>query len=99
MVLRFLDDDEDGEYDLEFHGGPLVAAWLPLINFAVLIAAMRWHKFSFYAHVILALIVIGLTLGATLPVLINAGLEYEAESSLQKMHNYAGLIVIIWLGV
>ena len=60
---------------------------------------MRCNKFSFYAHVILALIVIGLTLAATLPVLINAGLEYEADSSLQKMHNYAGLIVVIWLGV
>lgn len=80
MVFRILDDDEgeDGEFDLEFHGGPLVAAWLPLINFAVLIAAMRWHKFSFYGHLILALIVIGLTLGATLPVLVNAGVEYEA---------------------
>jgi len=56
---------------------------LPLINFAVLIAAMRWHKFSFYAHVFLALVVIGLTLGATLPVLTQVGVEYEADTSLQ----------------
>jgi len=86
-----------GGYKLTFHGTPLIAAWLPLINFAVLIAAMRWQKFSFYGHLILVGIVIGLTLGATLPVLFNSGVASKNE--LQKVHNYAGLVVVIWLGV
>lgn len=60
---------------------------------------MRWHKYSFYAHVFLALIVIGLTLGASLPVLISEGVDYEADDDLQKMHNIAGLIVVIWLAL
>jgi len=77
----------------------LIIAWLPVVTFAVLIALMRWHKFSFYAHVFLALTVIGLTLGATIPLLVDKGVNYDAKSVLQKTHNYTGSTVVIWLGV
>ena len=78
----------------------MIAAWLPIVTLAVLVASLRWHKYSFYAHVFLALIVIGLTLGATINVLVDYGLNYETdESTLQKTHNTAGLIVTIWLGL
>ena len=99
MFKRFLGFDENGDYEVEFHGTPLTLSWLPIINFAVIIASMRWHKFSFYAHVFFALVVIGLTLGATVHVLVDVGVEYESDEDIQKMHNYAGLIVTIWLGI
>jgi hypothetical protein len=57
----------------------LIAAWLPIVTLAVLVASLRWHKYSFYAHVFLALIVIGLTLGATINVLVDYGLNYETD--------------------
>ena len=59
MYGRLLDGDD--RYDEGFHGTPLIIAWLPAANFVVLIAAMRWHKYSFYAHVALALLIIILT--------------------------------------
>jgi len=34
---------------------------------------MRWHKYSFYAHVFLSLIVIGLTLAGTIHVMVDDG--------------------------
>lgn len=88
-----------GEGGLGFHGAPLIISWLPIIDIAVLIAAMRWHKFSFYAHVFLALIVIGLTLGAAIPVIIDQGLYAGEGETLQNMHDYAGLVVVCWLGI
>jgi len=101
MVFRILESHGGGNdgNKLDFHGSPLIAAWLPFINFAVLIAAMRWQKFSFYGHLILVGIVIGLTLAASLPVLIDSGVGYLANNDLQKIHNYAGLVVVIWLVV
>lgn len=75
----------------------MTIAWLPIVTFAVLIASMRWHKFSFYGHVFLALLVIGLTLGASIPMIIEVGLD--GDDPLVQMHSYTGLVVVIWLGV
>lgn len=77
MDFRILQAGGDQPYQVNFHGTPLMLAWLPVISLAVLIAAMRWHKFSFFAHVFLALVVIGLTLGSTLPIIINAGVGFQ----------------------
>jgi len=94
----FNPEGNNSPFQLEFHGTPLMIAWLPLTNFAVIIAALRWHKFSFYAHVFLALVVIGLTLGSTIPVLVNAGVYYQTDDqTLMYIHNYTGLIVTFWL--
>ena len=46
-------------------------AWLPLINLAVLIAAVRWYKYSFYLHVLFAIAVITLTLLSSIHILVD----------------------------
>jgi len=52
-----------------FHGTPMTWAWLLIINIAVIIAALRWQRYTYYIHVILGLLVIGLTLGGSIPAL------------------------------
>jgi hypothetical protein len=64
-------DLHDVHIDTGFHGTPLVIAWLPLISLAVLIASLRWYKYSFYFHLLIALVVIGLTLFSTIHLLVD----------------------------
>ena len=77
----------------------MIIAWLPLVNFAVLCAAIKWCKYTFYIHVFLALIVIGLTLLSTIHILVDDWLSPNENFKIQKIHNIAGLAVTIWLAL
>ena len=90
---------ENQHYKTGFHGKPLIIAWLPLVNFAVLFASIKWCKYTFYYHLILALGVITLTLFSTVHVLVDDWLSPNENFKIQKVHNIAGLAVTIWLGV
>jgi hypothetical protein len=83
----------------DFHGTPLIVSWLLLINIAVLIAAFRWQKYTFYMHAFMGLLIIGLTLGASIPALENNTFLYsEMSSDIRKIHNLAGFMVTVWIG-
>jgi len=43
--------------------------------------------------------VIGLTLGATIPVLMNSFLFKSTDKIIMKAHKVAGFMVVIWLGI
>jgi len=88
-----------GEYDVGFHEDPLMASWLMLANLTLLAGAVKWHKYSFYLHAVLGLIIIGLTLAGTLHVLFEVGISYGPTKPFQTIHNIGGLIVVIWLSV
>lgn len=90
---------QDQHYKTGFHGKPLIIAWLPLVNFAVLFASIRWCKYSFYCHVILALGVITLTLFSTIHILVDDWLQPNRNFKIQYVHNIAGLGVTIWLAL
>jgi hypothetical protein len=49
-----------------FHGTPLIISWLALANLTVVAASFRWTKYSFFIHLFLVLVILGLTLGATI---------------------------------
>ncbi len=83
----------------DFHGTPLIVSWLLLINIAVIIAALRWQRYTFYMHAFMGLLIIGLTLGATIPALENNKFLYSSRTpEIQKVHNVAGFMVTVWLG-
>jgi hypothetical protein len=90
---------EDTHYKTGFHGKPLIIAWLPLVNFAVLFAAIKWCKYTFYWHLIMALGVITLTLFSTIHILVDDWLSPNENFKIQKVHNIAGLAITIWLSV
>ncbi len=88
---------EDHHYKTGFHGKPLIIAWLPLVNFAVLCASIKWCKYTFYCHLVLSLGVIVLTLLSTVHILVDDWLSPNEDFKIQKIHNIAGLAVTIWL--
>lgn len=53
----------------DFHGTPLTVSWMLLIDIAIIIAALRWQRYTFLMHTLMGLLIIGLTLGATIPAL------------------------------
>jgi hypothetical protein len=77
----------------------MIISWLPLINLAVIIAALRWTKYSFFAHLFLTLIVIGLSLGASIHLLIDYWLNPPNGNYVLKIHMVAGFVMVIWLAV
>jgi hypothetical protein len=79
-----------------FH--PMVITWLPLANLAVIIAALRWTKYSFFAHLFLALIVIGLSLGGSIHLLMEYWINPPNGDYLLKVHMVAGFVMLVWLG-
>jgi hypothetical protein len=70
-----------------------------LVNFAVLFASIKWCKYTFYWHLLLATGVIFLTLLSTIHILMDDWLSPNEDFKIQKVHNIAGLAVTIWLGV
>lgn len=87
----------DQHYKTGFHEKPLIIAWLPLVNFAVLFASIKWNQYTFYCHVLLSLGVIVLTLLSTIHILVDDWLSPNENFKIQKVHNIAGLAVTIWL--
>jgi hypothetical protein len=90
----------------DFHGNPLLASWLALANIAVIVIALRWSKYSFYLHLLLALVIVGLTLAGTISFiqswLPNASLIKATDKprrKLQKIHNWVGFILVCSLGL
>ena len=84
---------------LDFHGTPLTVSWLLIIDLAVFVAAIRWHKYSSYIHAILALLVVGLTLGASIPLLKqNFLINQNARYQFVNVHRVTGFIVVLWMG-
>lgn len=77
----------------------MLIAWLPLVNFAVLFAALKWNKYAFYMHLLLSITIIVLTLFSTIPILLDVWITPDEDWKLQKVHNIAGLTIVIWLGV
>lgn len=75
----------------------MLIAWLPLINLAVLFAAMRWYKYSFYLHVLLGIAVITLTLLSTIHILVDDWVTPNNFIEIQKIHNITGLGIVIGL--
>jgi hypothetical protein len=71
-----------------------------LANTSILVAAVKWFKYSFIIHLILSLIIIVLTLLGTLHVILDAGIYVDTNNKPHQFaHNLTGFIVTIWLGV
>jgi hypothetical protein len=60
---------------------------------------MRWHKLSFFAHLFLALLVLGLTLGATLHLLIDYWVAAPPGNTVRKIHTITGFALTVWVGI
>lgn len=60
---------------------------------------MRWNKYSFYLHVLLAIAVITLTLLSTIHILVDDWVTPNDFIEIQKIHNIAGLAIVIGLGL
>jgi hypothetical protein len=68
-----------------------------LANLTIIVGAFKWHKYSYYIHAIIGLVIVGLTLAGTLHVLFDVGIGYNPTKRFQILHNTVGLIVVIWL--
>lgn len=83
-----------------FHGTALTIVWFAVIDLAVFASALRWFRYSYYIHVLLALTTIGLTLAAAIPQLqFNFLVDPYAPSLLVNIHRVVGFVVCIWLGL
>ena len=77
----------------------MVIAWIPVVNLAVLVISFQCFKYSFYLHVLLGIGVITITLFSTIHILLDAWIYPGDNILIQRIHNIAGLVVVIWLGV
>lgn len=83
-----------------FHGTALTIVWFAVIDLAVFASALRWFRFSYYIHVFLALVVVGLTLAAAIPQLqFNFLVDPNQPFLLVNVHRVVGFVVCIWLGL
>jgi hypothetical protein len=68
-------------------------------NIAIIVAALRWSKYSFYIHLLIALMVIVFTLLGSLHILLDAGLTPNSDNPWQYVHNLIGFIIVCWIGL
>jgi CHASE2 domain-containing sensor protein len=65
-------------YKAGFHHQPLFYAWIILANFALLIASLKWWKYSFYFHILFGIAIITLTLLSTIHILVPDWISPDA---------------------
>ncbi len=78
----------------------MTIVWFAVIDLACFASALRWFRYSYYIHVFLGLVVIGLTLAASIPQLqFNFLVDPNQPSLLVNVHRVVGFIVCVCLGL
>ena len=86
-----------------FHGSPLTISWLFLSNLTIIVAAFRWSKYSYWIHLLLGIVIIILTLIATIDY-IKLFVPYISESVPEQQefmyyHRLVGFILVCGMGL